>query len=70
MYIKEGFLNRRMINDYIPTQIFKWLRICHDKGVNCVPCNNTDTNWTIDNIKTKDITHLSLKRHLSMVWMI
>ena len=54
--IQEGFLNRRTIKGQIPSQIWRGLQTCQEKGIQCMPGNEirlpncTNTKCTIENI--------------------
>ena len=67
--IREGVLNRRTIKGHIPSQIWRGLQICLEKGIQCIPGNEirlpncTNTKSTIENISTKEIRISIMKQH-------
>ena len=54
--IQEGFLNRRTIKGQIPSQIWRGLQTCQEKGIQCIPGNEirlpncTSAKCSIENI--------------------
>ena len=59
--IAQGFINREAIKAAIPKQILEGLQICQARQINILTNqeirmpNCTDTTWTTENIKTKEI---------------